>query len=309
VNKRVIQLNSSALRRSACKRRLAYTLAGYREIAVGNDIVFGTCFHEFVARYRVNGADLNDAITVGWAARDREPHVYTKLRREYLNDINFFKQVCLLWTIERSDWTTMCVGGEHLVEMTWAIPFYEGEFVEIVLVGTIDDVCTHNHNEGVMAIRDYKTTSVKTPDEYFDKYRMSLQLMFYYFGMNRSCELNSKSSLAQQWLRAPARGAFIEGVFIDSKPMATRISTSQLFEFSAERLHEFELQLREVCRSLDHPEDHEFPREGLVNAACESEGYGRKCAFFDACCANSRENHDAIMRSSFSKETYSPLEP
>lgn len=311
--KPLIKLNSSALRRSACMRRLSLTLQGYREVAVGNDIVFGTCFHDFVAEFRRNGGDVNAAALVGWAARDREPNIYTKKWKEHLDDFGYFKSICFLWTMESSPWQTLQIGDEFATELPWLVqPFYEGTHVDVALCGTIDDICTHKDNPGVIAIRDYKTTSNSEPGKYFDKYRMSLQLMFYYLGLSKMCDAALKeegeSELAHLWLDAKSRHVFIEGVFLDKQPFKTKFQTSEVFEISPQRLLAFEEMVRGVCRRLDVPQEFEHPPEGLVNAACEGD-YGRTCLFFDACAASSDEERDLFLRTQFVKEAeYNPLE-
>jgi hypothetical protein len=305
--KRIIMLNSSALRKASCKRRLCYVLEGYSEKLIPNDIVFGTCFHDFVAEYRVNGQELNSATKKGWAARDRHPNMYTKYGKDFLDDFNYFRMLCSMWAMENSDWETVWIGKEALVELPWAVPYYSGEHVEVILCGTVDDICIHKTNEGTIALRDYKTTSAFKVEEYFNKYRLSVQLMYYYIGLTEVCKLRPESQLAQMWLNAPRRGAFIEGVFIHKDATKIKYQTSDLFTFDDDRVTEFHLQLFALCQQLDKPPGHEFPREGMLNAACESDGYGRACAFFEACASNTREKHDMFLRSAFVKEKYDPL--
>ncbi len=304
--KRVVMLNSSALRRSACMRRLNYVLSGYREKMVGNDIIFGTCFHDFAAHFVTTG-DFGQSVEVGWKARLREKNLYTKFRKEYLDDPAFFRGVCTLWAMERSDWKTVKIADTTLVELPWAYPFYVGEHIEVVLCGTVDSICEHKINEGVMSIKDYKTTSALDSSEYFAKYKMSLQLMFYYFGITKLCEMKPDSALAKKWLGASTSGVMIEGIFIKKSLADCEFKKSELFTFSKERMNEFESMLISLCEQLDKPANHEWPRQGLVNAACESEGYGRKCAFFDCCSAESNDEGEMILRASFSREKYDPL--
>lgn len=308
--KPIIKLNSSAIRRSACMRRLDYTLQGYREVVVGNDIVFGTCFHDFVAEYRRNGQNVTAAVAVGWAARDREPAIYTKKFKEHLDDPTYFHSICVLWAMEHSEWQTVMLGNEPATELPWLIPFYEGTHVDIVLCGTIDDICVHRTNPGVIAVRDYKTTSNSDPDKFFEKYRMSTQLMFYYLGMTKVCEQalvdQPNSELAALWLDAKSRCVMIEALFLDKQPFKTVFRTSTPLDVSAAQLAEFEKLVYGVCKKLDVPPGYEHPREGLVNAACEGD-YGRKCLFFDACAAPSKEDSDLYLRTQFVKETYDPL--
>lgn len=305
--KKIIMLNSSALRKSACKRRLNYVLEGYSNKLVPNDIVFGSCFHDFVAEYRVNGQNVTAATQKGWSYRDGVKNLYTKYRKEFLDDFNYFRTVCMMWAMEDSKWQTLWIENMPLVEIPWAVPYWSGEHIEVILCGTIDDVCMSRENPEVLAVRDYKTTSAYKVEEYFNKYRMSVQLMYYYVGLTEACKLKPDSQLAKLWLNAPAKGAFIEGVFIDKDPSKVKYQTSDFFTFSDEKIAEFHTQLGALCAQLDKPEGYEFPREGLINAACESDGYGRACEFFEACAAKTRENHDAYMRSAFVKEKYDPL--
>jgi len=314
MSKRIIKLNSSAVRKSSCLRRLGYILSGYRERMEGNDITFGSCFHEFVAEYRRNGQELNGAIAKGWSIRASKS-IYTKYRKEYLDDLNYFKQVCLLWAMNSSDWQTVQLGDRWATELSWMVPFYEGEHVQIVLCGTVDDICVHKYNPGVIAIRDYKTTSITKPNEYFDKYRLSMQLAYYYLGLTMTAELartkQSNSTLAKLWLDAPSRHVFIEGIFLAPEVMKCQFQTSEAFTISEQRLTTVKTLLLDLCKQLDRAEGADnLPMTGLINASCESEGYGRKCQFFDTCAASSHEESSMILETQFVRDNeYNPLEP
>ena len=309
--KPLIKLNSSALRRSACMRRLHYTLQGYHEITLGNDIVFGTCFHDFIAEYRRNGQNIMAAAELGWKARDRYPSIYTKKWKEHLDDFTYFRNICTLWVMEGSEWQTVSLGDDMATELPWAVPFYIGTHVDVELCGTIDDICTHRRNPGVIAVRDYKTTSNSEPVKFFEKYRMSTQLNFYALGMTKICEAACKeqpaSKLAKLWLEATSRNVMIEAIFLDKQPFKTQFQTSVPYPVCAKKLAAFEELVRGVCVKLDIPTEQEHPAEGLVNAACEGD-YGRKCLFFDACAAESVEDRDLFLRSQFVKEEYNPLD-
>lgn len=278
---------------------------------VGNDIVFGTCFHDFVAEYRRNGQNITAAVALGWQARDREPNIYTKKWKEHLDDFSYFKAVCTLWAMEHSDWQTVQLGDDYATELPWAVPFYVGKHVDIELCGTIDDICVHRRNPGVVAVRDYKTTSNSEPDKFFEKFRMSTQLNFYALGMQKVAEFARKeqptSKLAKLWLDASERCVMIEAVFLDKEPFKTKFQTSVPYPVDKHRLWEFEQMVTHVCHKLDIAPGSEHPMEGLVNAACEGD-YGRKCLFLDACAAPSAEESDMFLRTKFVKEEYNPLD-
>lgn len=311
-SKRHIRLNSSAIRHSACTRKVSFVLQGYHEVATPNDIVFGNCFHDFVAEYRRNGQEFNKALTKGWEFRTTVPRIFTKFRKDYLNDFAYFKQVCFLWSMEHSSWKTVEIGGKPCAELGWLIPFYTGEHVDISLCGTIDDICVHRDNPGAVAIRDYKTTSATDVQDYFGKYRLSSQLITYYYGLSRSCECarlaKPDSELAAIWLDAQSRHVFIEGLFLNPDPFKVKFQTSDAFEIDPNRVVEYESLVLDLCRRLDRPVDHVFLPEGLVTRACESEGYGRKCSFFEVCAASSKEDSAMMLQSMFAKdEEYNPL--
>lgn len=312
--KRHIRLNSSAVRHSACIRKTNLVLQGYHEIATPNDIVFGNCFHDFVNAYRRNGQEFNAALEAGWNFRKTVPRIFTKYRKEYLDDKAYFKNVCFMWSMEHSSWKTVEIDGVPCSELSWSIPFFEGDFIDVSLCGTIDDLCMHRDNPDVIAIRDYKTTSVTDTGAYLDRYRMSGQLMFYYHGMTLMAQeaLRQKpdSRLANLWTKAVSRCAFIEGIFLNSDPFKVKFAVSDAFEFSDERVAEYRDMLTTLCRKLDRPADWNFQREGLLTKACESEGYGRQCSFFEVCAAKSQDDSDMLLRSMFAKDDdYNPLLP
>jgi hypothetical protein len=313
--KRHIRLNSSALRRGACLRRLQYILNGYHERMVGNDITFGTAFHEFVATLRKNPDQLNEAIAAGWAARNREADkTYTKYRKEYLSDENYFKLVCMYYNFSESEWKTLNSPktNQPLVELPWIVPFYSGAHIDVSICGTIDDICTHVNNPDVMAIRDYKTTSGTMPDEYFAKYKLSTQLLFYYFGLTEMCKqrLNfpGDNTLAKRWLECENKYVFIEGVFLNPDATKVKFQCSEAYKFTEKMLDEFRVMLWNLCLQLDKPVEEQQPRNGLINAACESEGYGRKCLFFDVCAETEEALQEELLASKFARDTdYNPL--
>jgi len=310
--KRHIRLNSSAIRHSSCIRKVQYVLDGYHEVATSNDIVWGNCFHDFAAEFKRNGGVFNDACKKGWAFRDTVERIYTKYRKDHLNDFAFFKQVCFFWSLEHSSWNTVSVGGKACVELGWLFPFYTGEHVDISLCGTIDDICLHKENAGAVAIRDYKTTSASDPADYFNKYRLSSQLMTYYYGLTqvakRGLAANATSELAKLWLNASSRHVFIEGIFLATDPTKTKFMTSDAFEISDERIAEYEMLVMGLCKRLDVPLEHKHPREGLITRGCESEGYGRKCSFFEVCAAATDDEAQMNLTGMFAKEEdYNPL--
>ena len=312
--KRHIRLNSSAVRHSACTRKIDFVLQGYHEIATPNDIVFGNCFHDFVAEYRRNPDDFEAAVKKGWAFRDTVSHLYTKYRKEFLDDFAYFRTVCFSWSMEHSSWDTVMIDGKPCAELGWSLPFYYGTHVDVSLCGTVDDICLHKDNPGVIAIRDYKTTSATDAQDYFAKYRLSGQLMMYYYGLTRSCEAarmkHPASQLAKLWLDAPSRFVFIEGIFLNKEPFKCKYQTSDAFEITPDRIAEFEALLLNICKRLDVPAGFNHPREGLVTRACESEGYGRQCTFFEVCAARTPEDAQFMLQSMFAKDSeYNPLLP
>lgn len=312
--KRHLRLNSSAVRHSACMRKVQFVLDGYHEIATPNDIVFGNCFHDFVAAYRKNPDDFEGAVKKGWAFRETVARLYTKYRKEFLDDFAYFRTVCFSWSMEHTPWETIIIDGNPCAELGWSLPFYSGEHVDVSLCGTVDDICVHKDNPGVIAIRDYKTTSASDVGDYFSKYRMSGQLLMYYYGLTRSCEDAIKrkpdSKLANMWLGAQSRFVFIEGVFLNKEAFKCKFTTSDAFEVTPERVTEFEGLLMSICKRLDVPAGHQHIREGLVTRACESEGYGRQCSFFEVCAARTHEDAQLMLQSMFAKdEDYNPLLP
>lgn len=312
--KRHIRLNSSAIRQSACIRKLDFVLQGYHEIKTPNDIVFGNCFHDFVAEYRRNGQEFNSALEKGWAFRKTVPAIYTKYRKEHLDDKAYFKAVCFMWSMEHSQWTTVRIDDKPCSELSWLVPFYEGEHIDVSLCGTIDDICVNRDNPDIIAVRDYKTTAAYDSADYLNKYRLSGQLTYYYNGLTlmarEAMRVKPDSKLANLWLNAKSRCAFIEGIFLNTDPFKCRVACSDAFEFDEQRLLEFNAGLLAQCKKLDVPEGYVHPREGILTKACESDGYGRACSFFEVCCASSPDESGMLLRSMFAKdEDYNPLLP
>ena len=301
--KRIFKLDASAASTSSCGRRLYNTVVlGYRSPLNNNDMEFGSAFHLFIKVMKLTGGDYAQAIK---AATERYSVPMNVKRQKQYMDTTFLLKCCMdYWQkfAEKDDFVTQCSpeSGKALVELKFEWPFYQDDELEIILAGTIDDICKHKH--GTWAIRDYKTTSAGDIDEYLRGYRMSPQLLFYRYVMGRYAWAYPDSIFAELCKRNCA--CFIEGIFIRGKDKPLEVKRSDMFQFTEADLNEFEILLTRKVERLVEMIKHEIPmREGLLNGACDAKF---RCPYFDLCAANDDTVRDHLLRRNFIIKPYDP---
>lgn len=262
-------------------RRLYWiVIDGYKEKLNNNDVEFGSAFHEFVKVMKLNPGRYDLAIK---AAIDRfSVPMNVKSNKTYLT-MNYLQNLCItFWEqyVAKDLFETLKADdGTPLVEMKFSFPFYQDDDVEVLLEGTIDDLCKHKH--GTHALRDYKTSSVTDEDAYLSGYALSPQLMFYYLVTSYYSRAYPDSVFAR--IHEKGLSCFIDGIFLHGKSSPPSFKRSEVFSFPSQQMAEFErLVHRQVKALVAAVKENKLPdREGMLNGACQTV-YG-KCKFFNAC--------------------------
>jgi len=302
--KLIIRIDASALKESSCLRRFYWnTISGYRSRVNTNDLEFGSAFHEFV---RVMKGDPGNYAAAVKAAQDRyKVPMDIKEKKQYMT-ATYLTNLCIsFWQewVEKDDFETVVKDGKPLVELKFSYPYYADDQVEVLLCGTIDDICKHKH--GTYALRDYKTTSVYDSVAYLSGYLLSPQLMFYkmivdYYGRTYPNSLFGELSTKNI-------ACFIDGVFLSGASKPPSFKRSDVFVFNARQMAEFEkLVNQRVMELVAYVKQNVLPdRQGMVNGACQTV-YG-KCKYFNACIQSDEIGTIAALNKHFIQAEYNPL--
>jgi hypothetical protein len=302
--KLIIRVDASSLKESSCSRRFYLNvIEGYRTRVNSNDIEFGSAVHEFIKIMRTSGG--NYALAIKAAQERYAVPMEFKDRKQYMTP-TYLTRVCMdFWQnwVEKDDFETIIKDGEPLVELKFSYPYYADDQVEVLLCGTIDDICKHKH--GTYALRDYKTTSVYDKTGYLAGYALSPQLMFYkmiidYYG--RSYPDSLFGELSQKNI-----ACFIDGIFLAGAAKPADFARSEIFVFKPEQMTEFEkLVNTAVMKLVADVKANLLPtREGMLNGACQTV-YG-KCKYFTACLQGDETGMQHMLNRHFIKAEYNPL--
>lgn len=301
--KKHIRLDASALKESACGRKLYWTTVdGYREEKNTNDVEFGSAFHEFIKVMKETG----DIVLAYDAARKRyDVPMVIKDRKDYMT-VEYLLALCgKYWSqyVAKDQFETLIHNGKPLVELKFSYPYYVDDEIELSLCGTIDDVCKHRH--GTYAIRDYKTTSVYKKDEYLSGYALSPQLMFYRLVVSLYAQAYPDSIFAG--IDKHGFSCFIEGVFLQGATKEPEFKRSEMFIFPNEQMAEFRRRLDfSIQRIIADVKAGKVPeREGMINGACTTV-YG-PCKFAVACKQQTERGQQQMLDRFFIKREYNPL--
>ena len=303
MTKKIIHLNASSLKSdSACWRRWWLTvIEGYRKDGVNNDTEFGTSFHKYRSTLALTGDPLQAHAAAKQSWLRANPTI--KRDKQYIT-LPYMLKACLQYDARyaRDEFVTLDHNGKKLVELKFCIPYYVDDHVEILLEGTIDDLC--KNRRGCYAIRDYKCTASGDPDEFMRSYELSTQLMFYYHAVKWYAKTYPNSIFAE--FGSTNFACFIDGVFMRGKDKPVEFERSDMIFFKPERIAEFERLLQETCKRISQlvqcgtrPD-----RYGIINGYC----FGHfKCPFFNVCAAPDERVEQFLLDRDYVQKPYEPL--
>lgn len=279
---------------------------GYTDAVSNVDIEYGSAFHEFIATYRKYDEPLN--LPYGLKAAQEyfttTPHKVKDSKKWMTTE--HLVGTCMGYNntyIKDSLHTLKDREGNAMVELKFAVPYYADDKYDIILCGTIDDICRVNHN-GMYLIRDYKTTSVWNKASYLDAYRLSPQLAFYLYVLKRYAMLYP-SSIFAEIVSNNHIGTLIDGIFLTQKE--STFQRSSVFTFSDTYLKNFEFLIDQKIKQLLDVLNGVSPllSEGTLNGSCE-EVFGH-CSFFAACSSPDEISEELILKHNFIQKEYNPL--
>lgn len=274
--KKIIFLNASALKNSACIRRLALTLGCSLGSESSIATFYGEAFHVFLAEL-FRGKDFIKALE---SATDffnnKPPNIFEDHR-----NLEHLQEATTKYKLEYfyDNLKTVTVNNEPIVEKTFAVEaddlLPENSNYRLVLFGTIDAVCIDGQGDTVLV--DHKTTSVFRKESYLEAYLTSTQLMFYKYVLKRYAnkfpELSGLSDVFCQ----------INGIFLNKSGKSTQFMRSEKIHFSDAKIAMFEDMLKTILARLVNAFDSpSTPKpEGFITNVCNS-AFGL-CPFFRPC--------------------------
>ncbi len=308
-DKLIVKIDSTVIRDSSCFLRLFLkAIHGYKESPLKADIVYGQAVHRFV-ELAEKGMDSSLAIAKSNRFYRETPKKLSS-KKEWLNEAHLVKTLCQFSDrlLEgKDDLETIKVDNNSLSEKKFAIPLYEEELFGIMLCGTIDSICKKRN--GIVLVRDYKTTSSWNVNNYFEDFKASPQLKTYIWALKWHAKMYPNSIFGE--LAKHEIGGVIDGIFL-SASKETEFIRSEVFLYNETQMTEYEHLLMFLVERLktwirvylDDPTV--YPAcEGTFNGACKTP-YG-KCSFFHACTSSNKEIFQAVLDQYFTKKSYDPL--
>lgn len=314
--KPIILLDASALKKSSCSLNFYRTLIeGYRGKVNDDAIEFGSGFHRAAEVLEKTGGNIGLAMQEGVKYFRETPRNITKkyLTETYLHT-TIFTWYNNIWSKDSFDILrdTNCTEekdgdktytydekGKPLVEMKFAIPYYDSEVCTILLSGTMDKLSLHRTSK-LLAVGDYKTSSTWDIGKKLKAYEMDGQLYFYVTAAKLLIEQSDPSSILYKY-RGQAIGAYIDGIFVGPNDKF-EFERSEVFVFPKHKLIEYDYLLGLKCKEIENMIRNQYvPREGLINDAC------RQCSFITACGSPDKQTEEFVLQRNFIKVPYNPL--
>jgi hypothetical protein len=311
--KRIIRINASALKISACPLAFYYTVVeGYAKPINDVSVEFGSALHLFLSTmYKTEGRV--DLATEASRTYFETTKMYVPYNKKYLDTLHLCRTNFQAWEYVQSHNDFQVIkgaDGKPAVEITFSNPFYEDEYVEVRLEGTIDKI--GKIVNGIYCIADYKSTSSRDIEEYFRGYELSTQLKFYVYNLLLFAKLHPDSLVAEVCKNQV--GAFIEGIFLNGKDK-TEFARSRIFLFKEQELNLYKAMLTEkIMQLVDYVKGGMPPYPyGMITDTCskpEGNSAAWRCRFFNACSAPDAIAKAHILKdpNQFVKREYKPLE-
>lgn len=305
MSKTIIRISNTSLSNSACILKwYRQVVEGYKNKATGVAMVYGTAVHKFIDQMYEHNGVYPKAFAV---AKELYLHIPQEAddKKPWLSDLKHLETTCYnVWSqyIEEDSFEVYRIGGKAAVELTFDFIYYEDDYVQIRLCGTIDSI--GEIKGGIPCIRDWKTTASWDNKGYLSQYQLSKQLRLYTLALKIMAQREPESVFGK--LGSQRLGAFIDAIFLSSKANDVKFQRSDVFQYSDKDLNEFGLMLDDQCRRLASAVRTGYlPKEGIINDTCSGK-YGKKCIFWNVC----RVNDDVaklLLARDFIQKPFDPL--
>lgn len=301
--KTIVRLSSTGLGSSNCILNFHRTVIdGYRTVQKAS-MVFGIAWHKFAetmyktgGQYKLAEEAALKAFNVPKDGRDDEGHLMNE---------KFFKTVCsLMWmqTQEDKSFQVLTLDGVPLVEHTFDHHFYEDDYIEVRLQGTIDMI--GKIQGGVYAHPDWKTTSTWNKTTYFKSYELSRQLRHYRLALKIIAEREPDSTLGK--IAATKMGSFIRAIFLDKDINKVYWKDSEVYYYPNEDIEAYRKTVEDFCYKISSAVKTGYlPKEGILNGSCQH-AYGL-CNYWNVCKVR-EEAGQMMLKNHFIQRPFNPLD-
>jgi hypothetical protein len=304
MSKQLIRLSSTALRTIGCAFEFDLTvIKGYKQ-PPSSKAVYGVALHKFIDTMYKTESDVSLSLAKAKNAFNilKEP---APPKQSYYDDFRHLTNTALtLWTeyIEKeSTFDILVLDGKAATEITFDIPYYEDDHIIVRLQGTIDKI--GQFKGGCFAVGDWKTTGQWDLTKFFSSFKVSAQLRIYHMVCLLMSQREPESTLGR--IGATRMGTFIEAIQIKPDANDNVIKRSEVFQYSAKEIADFQLQIDDVCHKISRMVSTGYiPKEGIVNTHC-TKPWGL-CKFANVC-ANSETIGNLILKKDFIVKEFTPL--
>lgn len=304
-NKKIIYINSSALKSFSCKRKLFYTIYdGYTldSNAENISLAYGNAFHKFLEAY-YKGAKVTEACNIAVEFYKTFNDILTSEKefRTTSHLISSITEYAKRYKTDPNDFKPLLDNeNKPIVEYKFAYPIHSTETYDLILVGTLDLVCSYLGYKTVVV--DHKTTSssYNYRENFFHGYEHNIQTMLYTKVWKEANNLDEYPPVV------------INGIFLKKETIAAKkqnifdgvnLDRSTFIIYNEEQMKEFEkwldISLQEIVNLLDTNDLYQ-PNFSFCHATFKT------CEFFNACKLGNlfRETY---MNARFIKKPYEPL--
>ncbi len=183
--KPTIYLDASALKESSCERRLLYTIFfGYTRgpRARNYQAGYGSAYHKAL-EYWYSSEEKSEQKAIELALKYYEPFTpfISERVREFRTPGHLTQALQAYFKRYNKD-SELLRPISNLMESKFILPWHSSEKFDLVLTGTIDMIADYAGQECYV---DHKTTSSYEIESYLEEYKLSVQMLFYSWVIDR----------------------------------------------------------------------------------------------------------------------------
>jgi len=299
-----INLSQSAFSYHGCILELyRKCVEGYYELPSAN-IVYGTAIHKYVHIMYQTGGHIPTAREEA-LKEFNAPKIPAKRGSTHLDDPKHMLATAFMffesYIKEDKNTEVVLLNGKPATEVSFSMPFYQDEHVNVNWCGTIDKIAKIKN--GCYILPDIKTTSSWDKNGYFSTYKLSRQLRGYVLALRLMARHYPTSILGQ--IGMTHIGTRIDGCFIKPSSHENKYIASDINFYDDSDIAEYEKMLLAKCKELSEcVRLNYFPKQGILNSSCS--GKWGLCSFANVCAVNDNVGRILLERD-FKKKEFNPL--
>jgi hypothetical protein len=300
-----INLSQSAFSYNGCILEIARTVIGGYYSTPSSNIVYGEAIHKYRHIMFQTSGHIPTAREEAIKTFNQSKNGASKSSRHMDDQNHMLTTAFNYWEMgvkEDKDTEYILLNDKPATEVTFSIPYYKDEHIEVNLCGTLDGLA--KIKGGCCVIVDLKTTSAWDKDNFFTGFQLSRQLRFYAMALTIMSEKYPESILGQ--IGATNVGARVDGLFIKPSPNENVYRSSEVFQYKKEEIAAFRLLVDDKIQDLSRAvAKNYFPKQGILNNSCI--GKWGMCQYGNVCAANNKDVEEILLKRDFKQKTFTPL--